>query len=102
MKAGNMAKLKLIAIPDEKPVKMTFELPASTHRDLLAYAEAIAQETGQPVADPARLIAPMLARFMATDRAFSIARKRGLQNETSSVVDREAKTSIHSQSDIVI
>jgi len=65
-----MAKLKLGAIQDDKPVKMTFELPASTHRDLLAYAEAIGQETGQTITDPSRLIAPMLLRFMSTDRAF--------------------------------
>ena len=33
-----MAKLKLGAIADEKPVKLTVELPAAVHRDLLAYA----------------------------------------------------------------
>ncbi len=65
-----MAKLKLGAIQDDKPIKMTFELPASTHSDLLAYAEAIGQETGQTITDPSRLIAPMLLRFMSTDRAF--------------------------------
>jgi hypothetical protein len=70
MKARNVAKLKLSAIPDEKPVKITVELPAATHHDLLAYAEAIAHETGQTISDPARLIAPMLQRFMSTDRAF--------------------------------
>ena len=32
-----MAKLKLGAIADEKPVKLTVELPAAVHRDLLAY-----------------------------------------------------------------
>ena len=65
-----MAKLKLGAIADEKPVKLTVELPAAVHHDLLAYAEALARETGQPIADPLKLVAPMLARFMATDRAF--------------------------------
>jgi hypothetical protein len=65
-----MEKLKLIAIPDDKPVKMTFELPAATHRDLLAYAQAIGQATGQAITDPSRLIAPMLLRFMSADRAF--------------------------------
>lgn len=34
-----MAKLKLGAIEDDKPVKVTHELPASVHRDLLAYAD---------------------------------------------------------------
>ena len=33
-----MAKLKLGAIPDDKPVKLTIELPAAVHRDLIAYA----------------------------------------------------------------
>ena len=32
-----MAKLKLGTIPDEKPVKLTIELPAAIHRDLVAY-----------------------------------------------------------------
>ena len=71
-----MAKLKLGAIADEKPVKLTVELPASVHRDLLAYAKALARETGQPIADPSKLVAPMLARFMAADRAFAKARRK--------------------------
>jgi hypothetical protein len=70
-----MAKLKLGAIADEKPVKVSVELPASLHRDLTAYAEVLARETGQPIADPAKLIVPMVKRFIATDRAFSRARK---------------------------
>jgi hypothetical protein len=71
-----MAKLKLGAIADEKQVKLTVELPAAVHRDLLAYANALARETGQPIADPTKLVAPMLARFMATDRAFAKARRK--------------------------
>ncbi|WP_287759709.1 DUF2274 domain-containing protein [Acidiphilium sp.] len=66
-----MAKLKLGAIPDDKPVKLTIELPAAVHRDLIAYAAALGRETGQPVREPAKLIAPMLARFIAGDRAFA-------------------------------
>ena len=65
-----MTKLKLGAIEDDKPVKLTIEIPAMTHRNLIAYAEAIGKETGQPLRDPARLITPMIERFMATDRAF--------------------------------
>jgi Uncharacterized conserved small protein len=72
-----MAKLKLGAIPDDKPVKLSVELPAAVHRDLLAYAEAIGGETGQVIADPSRIVAPMLARFMATDRAFRKVRRSG-------------------------
>lgn len=69
-----MIKLKLSAIPDDRPVKITVELPAAVHRDLVAYAEVLGREAGQTLTDPAKLIAPMLARFMATDRAFSRAR----------------------------
>jgi hypothetical protein len=69
-----MTKLKLGAIIDEKPVRVTVELPGTVHRDLAAYAEALAKESGQPT-EPAKLIAPMLARFMATDRVFVRGRK---------------------------
>jgi hypothetical protein len=69
-----MPKLKIAALPDDKPVKVTTELSASVHRDLVAYAEALARESGQPI-DPAKLIAPMLARFMAADRAFAKLRR---------------------------
>ena len=75
-----MAKLKLGAIADEKPMKLTVELPANVHRDLLAYAEVLAQEIGQAISDPSKLVAPMLVRFMATDRAFGKARR---MNQTS-------------------
>ncbi|RWB26519.1 MAG: DUF2274 domain-containing protein [Mesorhizobium sp.] len=70
-----MAKLKLGAIADDKPVKISIELPATLHRDLIAYAEVLGRETGQPVGEPARLITPMIERFMATDRAFAKARR---------------------------
>jgi hypothetical protein len=65
-----MAKLKIGTLPDDKPVKVTLELPASVHRDLVGYAKALASESGQPISDPGKLVAPMLARFMATDRGF--------------------------------
>lgn len=70
-----MTKLKLGAIPDDKPVKVTVELPAALHRDLVTYADVLSRETGQVVTDPVRLIVPMLARFIATDRAFARSRK---------------------------
>ena len=83
----SMTKLKIAAVPDDKPVKVTAELPASVHRDLAAYAEAIARETGQR-ADPTKLIAPMLARFMASDRAFAKARR----SASNSAATRAAST----------
>ncbi|MFT4276030.1 MAG: DUF2274 domain-containing protein [Rhodopseudomonas sp.] len=70
-----MTKLKLGPIADDKPVKITIELPAALHRDLTAYASVLAHETGQPTADPIKLIIPMLERFIATDRGFAKARR---------------------------
>lgn len=69
-----MTKLKLGPLADDKPVRLTVELPAVVHRDLVAYAEALGRETGQAV-EPLKLIAPMLSRFMATDRGFARARR---------------------------
>ncbi|MBZ9738329.1 DUF2274 domain-containing protein [Mesorhizobium sp. CO1-1-4] len=70
-----MPALKLGALVDEKSVKVTVELPASLHRDLVAYAEILGEQTGQPINDAAKLVAPMIARFIATDRGFAKARK---------------------------
>jgi hypothetical protein len=70
-----MTKLRLSAIPDDKPVKITVELPAAVHRDLVAYADILARTSGEAAApDPGKLIAPMLQRFMATDKGFRKAR----------------------------
>lgn len=70
-----MAKLKLGPLTDDKPVKVTVEIPADLHRDLTAYAEILGREANCPPADPVRLIVPMLERFIATDRGFAKARK---------------------------
>jgi hypothetical protein len=67
-------KLKLSAIPDDKPVKLTIELPAAVHRDLVAYSEVLGRQTGKAV-DVAKLIPAMLARFMSTDRGFLRVRR---------------------------
>jgi hypothetical protein len=69
-----MPKLKLGPILDDRPVKLTVELPADLHRDLVAYAEALSRETGQQV-EPTKLVAPMLGRFLASDRGFRSARR---------------------------
>ncbi|MGY4197296.1 DUF2274 domain-containing protein [Bradyrhizobium sp. USDA 4520] len=79
-----MTKLKLGTIVDEKPVKVTLELPAALHRDLVAYAAILARDTQQPVTDPTKLVAPMLERFMATDRGFRRARRDTGSPQTSS------------------
>lgn len=70
-----MAKLKLGAIADDKPVKVTVELPAALYRDLKDYAEILGRESNHPPTDPARLIVPMLQRFIETDRGFAKARR---------------------------
>lgn len=70
-----MTKLKLCAIVDEKPIKVTIEPPAGVRRDLVAYAEILARENGQSPAEPLRLIVPMLVRFIAKDRGFTKARR---------------------------
>ena len=60
---------------EEKPISLTIKLPAAVHRDLVAYAELLKQEEGRTI-DPNSLIAPMLARFMATDRTFRKLRRQ--------------------------
>ena len=70
-----MPKLKLGPIVDDKPVKVSLELPASLHRDLVAYAAVLGRQSGHEVGDPVKLIVPMIQRFIATDRVFSRARK---------------------------
>lgn len=70
-----MTKLKLGPLADDRPLKLTVELPAAVHRDLIAYAAALAVETGGEVVSPEKLVSPMLAKFMASDRGFS--RRRG-------------------------
>jgi hypothetical protein len=71
-----MTKLRLSAILDDKPVKIIVELPAAVHRDLVAYAKVLAKSTGEAKPpDPAKLIPPMLQRFMAADKGFSKAKR---------------------------
>ena len=74
-----MSKLKIGAIEDDKRVTMTVKLPASVHRELTAYADVLKRETGKAI-DPNSLVAAMLARFMATDRAFRRIHRQ-IQNE---------------------
>ena len=70
-----MSKLKLNAIDDDKPVRLTIDLPAAVHRDLAVYAEALGQGTGKATVEVVKLIPALLARFMATDRAFAKLRR---------------------------
>lgn len=73
-----MTKLKLEPIADDRPVKLTLELPASLHRDLALYGELLGRtgSGGQGAAvPPQRLVVPMLKRFLASDRGFTKAKR---------------------------
>jgi hypothetical protein len=61
---------------DDKPVKLTVEFPAAVWRDLQAYAEALKPSASAETLEPSRLVAPMVERFMATDRAFGRAKRK--------------------------
>lgn len=76
-----MTKLKLGPIENDKPVKVTLELPAPLFRNLEIYGRLLA-EAGQKPIEPVKLIVPMLERFVATDRAFAKAR-RGAAGQTA-------------------
>lgn len=71
-----MSKLRLGPIVEEKPVKLAIELPGTLFRDIADYAKAHAAENrlAQPL-PPEKLIAPMLERFMASDRGFARGRR---------------------------
>jgi len=70
-----MTKLKLGPIPENKPVKLTVEVPAELHRDLIAYGEILGREAGQEPIEVKKLVVPMLERFIETDRGFAKARR---------------------------
>jgi hypothetical protein len=71
-----MTKLKLSTIDDDAVVKLTITLSAALHRDLVDYAAILAHDTGKPI-EPAKLVVPMLERFIASDRAFQKANRKG-------------------------
>lgn len=70
-----MTRLKLTDLVDEKPVRLTVEVPARLHRELLAYAVALSGGDANGVPTPERLIPPMIERFIATDRGFAKVRR---------------------------
>lgn len=73
-----MSKLRLGPLVEEKPVKLTVELPGSLMRDLADYAGIHAKLTGLATPlPPERLIAPMIERFIASDREFGKQRRKG-------------------------
>jgi hypothetical protein len=64
-------RLKLGALIDDKPVKITVELPSSVHRNLISNAECFSSPKRPIDWRFTELIAPMVARFLATDTALS-------------------------------
>lgn len=79
-----MTKLRLSAIPDDKPVKVAVELPAAVFRELQAYAAILAKTNGDPTPpEPGKLIVPMIKKFMDTDRGFGRARRNLDEDVTS-------------------
>ena len=70
-----MSKLRLGPIVDEKPVRVSIDLPAQLYRDLVAYGAVLARESGQAKLEPTKLISPMLERFMRGDKAFTKMRR---------------------------
>lgn len=71
-----MTRLKLSDITDEKPVRLTIEIPARLHRELLAYAVVLNNGAEKDAPTAERLVPPMIERFIATDRGFARSRKR--------------------------
>ena len=70
-----MTRLKLADLADEKPVRLTVELSARLHRELVAYSIALNEGEAKGAPTPERLIPPMIERFIATDRGFAKARR---------------------------
>lgn len=68
-----MITLRITEIPDDRPVRMTIQLPADLHRDLVAYA-ALVRHNGHSV-EPAKLLPHMIRGFIDADRAFQKARR---------------------------
>ncbi len=70
-----MTRLKLADLADEKPVRLTVEVSARLHRELLAYATALNGGDAKGAPTPERLIPPMIERFIATDRSYAKTRR---------------------------
>jgi len=70
-----MTRLKLADLADEKPVRLTVEVSARLHRELLAYATVLNGGDAKGAPAPERLIPPMIERFIAADRSYAKSRR---------------------------
>lgn len=72
-----MSRLRLGAVTEEKPVKLTVEISGAVMRDLVDYSRvhAAANNLAESVA-PERLIPAMIENFMSGDREFRKLRRR--------------------------
>ena len=61
-----MTKLKLGPLIEDKPVKVTVELPGPLHRDLAAYAEVLARETAHEAPRVPLRVAAMISINVST------------------------------------
>ncbi len=71
-----MTRLKLADLADEKPVRLTVEVPARLHRELLGYATVLNGGDAKGAPTPERLIPPMIERFIANDRSYAKSRRK--------------------------
>jgi hypothetical protein len=72
-----MSRLRLGPIAEDRPVKLTVEMPGVLMRELTDYAAVHGRLNGlaEPLA-PEKLVPPIVARFIASDREFSKQRRR--------------------------
>ena len=70
-----MTRLKLSDVADEKPMRLTIEVSARLHRELLAYGAALNGGDAKGAPPPERLIPPMIERFIAADRSYAKGRR---------------------------
>lgn len=70
-----MIELKISSLPDEKPVKLTIEIPTEVYRTLEACSEAINVIHHQKIVVQ-KLIVPMIEKFTLSDVIFVRRRKK--------------------------
>ena len=70
-----MTRISLADIADEKPVRLTIEIPARLHRELMSYCAALGAGQNGALPPPERVVPAMVEKFIATDRSYARQRK---------------------------